>query len=149
MKFWWSMMLLLALLSISACFSSREYRHYEQHHGMSKECCQANNGSWCGRVVSTCCKQGCVSKFYGQFCKQDEQLEVDCSKLSCLETCKSKGGVICGVSISAGSIDCCAKQDCQDMSLKDNTTSLSIVDRLMDKAIDFGKDKILGLIWHQ
>ena len=69
-------LILAVILMSSACLRTRFYPN--EQHEVSEECCQANSGKVCGRIFTSCCKNGCESRFTGEYCLNGEEIQANC-----------------------------------------------------------------------
>ena len=107
----------IALLLLIALVAATHLEEEPEHEAvfMNDRCCMQYGGVPCGVVSRTCCIGRCNNWGVAQTC-QGNNLPIRASMCmnSCLNQCRSQGGVICGTSFFSNS--CCAPQYCQGLT---------------------------------
>jgi hypothetical protein len=82
---------------------------------MNNACCQYYGGVPCGVISKTCCLGRCNNFGVTQICSGPNlDLKAQMCGNSCLNQCRSYGGIICGTSFFTNS--CCHPQFCYGLT---------------------------------
>jgi len=107
--------LALFVLSVMSMQSRQAHQAFQSHNPgiISSECCAARGGTECGLVKVDCCigKVQCKEEGWfikSKYCPDDKQIWKTCPN-SCIDKCKSSGGMVCSKNTDATFV-CCSNQ---------------------------------------